>query len=190
MQDTPAPPRAPRSNRLAPGWLIAFGLVVLLLLAGILYALLRNDRTDGLATDSTSTSTVTSISTSTSASASTSASTAPATSASTAGDRQLDCSAAALQAAVPADVLAADAQVADFACTPAALGDYAGGFAWARFESAGVDPLNVFFKAYVGEPFPGSPPFGQFSVITYGSAVVCEEQMPAQACALMPTAPN
>jgi hypothetical protein len=100
-----------------------------------------------------------------------------------------ECSAEALLAAAQDVGIAEGAYVADFGCTPAAMGDLYGGYAWAWVEAPEADPTDVFYTAYVGQGDEG-PVFGEWEVLTYGTDVTCDDDIPAEACDLLTEAPR
>jgi hypothetical protein len=102
---------------------------------------------------------------------------------------EMECTASDLSAAVPADVLAEGAQVTTFACTPSSLEGTDSAFAFLRAEAPGAEPVDVLFTA-VPVVEPGSPTVVDWQAITWGSAVVCEEHMPTEACDELPDVPR
>lgn len=168
--------------------IIVLGVLIVLLLGAILLVLAQDDDDGDVAATGSTVTTPAAVTT-----------TAPPPPATTIAPSTTDapvpgpeCSAATLFAAVDAagGIAAADAQVADFECTPTSAGDLAGGYAWARLTAAGVDPLVVFFTAYAGDAAAGGATFSDWEVLTYGSDVACDDQIPAVACDLMPGAPR
>jgi hypothetical protein len=181
--DQPASPRSPSST----GWIVAFVVVAVLLAVAVAYIVLRDDDGDDEA--------ATQGSPSTTATTSTTAATTTEPSAEDGSDGpgdegdapvEAECSADALLAAVDPDVAPEDQGVADYACTPASAGDLAGGYAWAKLVAPGVDPADAFFVVTTD----GATGDVGWQMLDYGTAVFCEDSMPAEACDLLPGAPR
>lgn len=102
-----------------------------------------------------------------------------------------ECSAEALLAAGDSGIAGGvTGDVTSFGCTPVSMGDLYGGYAWALVEAPAVDPLVVFYAAYVGEAAEGGGVFGSWEVLSYGGDVTCDEEIPAEACDFFAGAPR
>lgn len=101
----------------------------------------------------------------------------------------MQCTASDLLQAVPPDVLAADAQVSAFACTPSSLEGADSAWAFLRAEAPGVDPVSVLFTA-TALVEPGSPTVVDWDAVAWGSSLSCREHMPAEACDQLPGVPG
>lgn len=139
--------------------------VIVGLAAGMVVVLVRDDGGDVATSDTASSTPGASTTTGPSGSATASA-----------GEPdEVECSSEVLLA-VAAEFAAAEATVADFGC------ELTSGYAWARLEGPGVDPLVVFYATDLGE----SP---QWQPIAWGSDVVCDDALPTEACDQLPGAP-
>jgi hypothetical protein len=69
------------------------------------------------------------------------------------------------------------------------VGDAVNAYAWARLESPGVEPLVVFYSGTARDPAT-SPHVMNWKVLSYGTAVFCEDVIPRQTCDLLPGAPR
>jgi hypothetical protein len=164
-------------------WPIVVGIVALLLVGTLAFLALRDDDSEETATTGPTTTAATTTTTPPEAD------TSPTDPTDVGSISAPECSTTALLAAVDDDIAAEDAEVTDFACTPASASGL-GIYAWAQLEAAGVDPLIVFFAAYEGDPPAGGPTDVDWRVLTYGSDVACEDEIPVEACDLLTGAPR
>lgn len=167
---TPETPEGtPASQR---GWRIAVAVLAFLLVAAIVFIVIRVASDDGEDTASSASTT-----------------TAPAPESSLSEPYDVDCDPAELLAAIPADVVADGASVSDYQCAPATEGSDVQAYAWAQLDAPGVEPATVFFAGTAADD-PDVPNAMDWEMLAYGTDVVCLDVVPAETCDLLPGAPR
>jgi len=209
MEQDPGPGAGPSPSKTP--WTIAIIAVVALLLIGGLVLVLRGGGSDEGATTGTTTgaTTGTTVRTGTSLSATTasrptttttraptaSSSTASTTSSTPSGPSSsisdpydIVCTPADLLAAIDPASLGQGATVTTDACAPATTGSAVDAYAWSRVESPGLEPLVVLYSGTAQGS--DSPHVMRWSVLRLGTAVLCEDAIPAQTCDLLTGVPR
>lgn len=208
MEPDPGPGTGPSPSKTP--WIIALVAVVALLLIGGLVLVLRGGGSDEGATTGTTTGAttgtagrVTSLPATTasrpmttttrapaapSSKASTTSSTSSGPGSSISDPYDIVCTPADLFAAIDPASLGQGATVTTYACAPATTGAAVNAYAWARVESPGLEPLVVLYSGTAQGS--SSPHVMRWSVLGLGTAVSCEDAIPAQTCDLLTGVPR
>ena len=101
----------------------------------------------------------------------------------------LECSTTQLRQAMDQSVLAADATVSQYGCTPATAGDQHDAYAWALFTAPMTNDVFVLYSGYVGTE-PADPQPVEWTVVTYGTDWTCQQFVPVASCDMMPGVPR